>query len=451
MNKKKYWWKEYLENDKNIIRPLDGYEYPLTMSYLAVTDIFSKFNAEDFYYCAKKNLPQIGIFNYQIKYIEKHPFWYYKKFDLIKNYNFEEIKQFEENDYGKYLQKEKISKGMDNLDPEDKSIKLTYKFEIIQINDNQTILTMKTLHTNCDGRTIFNIFEFVRKVIDFILKNKDNKNIINNEVFLEKKEVKICPFGQFDNYINLDKKLYQNPPDKWLEVPLRKIIPDLEIKEKTNNEEIYYINQHYVFNYKKIQDFCKKYQISVQAMLITMMSRATRKYYNLPEETPIYNFTPCDSRQSSLANESLKKREFFCVSGALYPKSIGQGDLIKDLQYNYKSMKECIPKLENIIQIMRSSITINEETLEFKPETRMPSYSKHACTCSSNIGRVRGNLPCFSIYLDINKENSKSDYIICFDSIHTEDNLIIMCLRPNHINKEYYNIIIEEMNQIFNL
>ena len=52
----------------------------------------------------------------------------------------------------------------------------------------------------------------------------------------------------------------------------------------------------------------------------------------------------------------------------------------------------------------------------------MPTYSKHACTFSSNIGRVRGNLPCFSIYLDINKENSKRDYIICFDSIHTEDN-----------------------------
>ena len=58
-------------------------------------------------------------------------------------------------------------------------------------------------------------------------------------------------------------------------------MPDLEIDENIDKEELFYINQHFVFNYKKIQDFCKKYQISVQAMLITMLSRATRKYYTV--------------------------------------------------------------------------------------------------------------------------------------------------------------------------
>jgi hypothetical protein len=313
---------------------------------------------------------------------------------------------------------------------------------------------MKALHCTSDGRTLFNIYEYVRKIIDFIINNKDNKNLINNEIFLDKKEVKICPFGQYDNYINLDKKIFENPPEKWLEIPFRKIIPDLEIDKNTNFENIYYINQHYVFDYKKIQNFCKKYKISVQAMLITMLSRATRKFYNLSDDTPIFNYTPCDSRQSNLANDYLKNREFFCGAGALFPKSIGQGDLIKDLQYNYKSMKDCIPNLENIIQIMRSSMTINEDTLEFIPETKMPSFSTQACTCSSNIGKVNGNLPAFSICMDINKDSiktSKNDYIICFDSIHTDNDLIIMALRPNLINKKFYNIIVEEMNNIFNL
>ena len=189
-------------------------------------------------------------------------------------------------------------------------------------------------------------------------------------------------------------------------------------------------------------------------MLITMLSRATRKFYNLSNDTPIYNYTPCDSRQSILANDYLKNRDFFCGAGALFPKSIGQGDLIKDLQYNYNSMKECIPNLENIIQIMRSSMTVNKETLVFIPETKMPNFSTQACTCSSNIGKVNGNLPAFSICMDINKETiktKKNDYIICFDSIHTDKDLIIMALRPNLINKNFYNIIIEEMNNIFKM
>ena len=442
-----------MEQDKNIIRPLDGYEYPLIYNYLTVTDIFPKFNIEEFYICAQNNLPQIDIFNYQIKIIEDYPFWYYKKLELIKDLNFIEIKNLEESDYIKYLQKEKVCKGLnDNFDPEDKSIKLSYRFEICQINNKQTMIIMRASHVTSDGRTLFNIFEYVRKVIEYIINNKSigDNNLLSN-VFLEKKEVKICPFGQYDNYKNLDKKIFENPPEKWLEIPLRKIIPDLEIDEKTDKEKIYYINQHYIFDYKKINDFCNKNKVSIQSMLITMLSRATRKYYNLPEETPIYNYTPCDSRPSELAKESLKNREFFCGAGALFPKTIGQGNLIRDIQYNYNSMKECIPKLENIIQIMRSSITINKDTLEFTPETKMPSFSKQACTCSSNIGKVKGNLPAFGICIDIDKNNAKSDYIICFDSIHTEKNLIIVAIRPNFINKNYYNTIIEEMNIIFNL
>ena len=452
MKREKNWWKKYLEKDKNIIRPLDGYEYFLTISYLTATDIFPKFNIEDFYKCAQNNLPQIEIFNYQIKFIEEYPFWYKKKLELIKNVNFIEINDLEEKDYKNYLQKEKISRGINgNYDPEDKSIKLCYRFEICQINDEQTLLNMRALHATSDGRTLFNIFNYVRKIIDFIIKNKDNKNLINNEIFLEKKDAKICPFGQYDNYINLDKKLFEKPPNKWLEIPLRKIIPDLEIDENTDKENIYYVNQHYIFDYKKIQNFCKNNKISVQAMLATMLSRAIRNYYNLPDDTPIYNYTPCDSRPSNFANEYLKNRQFFCGAGALFPKSIGQGDLIKDLQYNYNSMKECIPKLENIIQIMRSSMTINKDNLEFTPETKMPSFSTQACTCSSNIGKVNGNLPAYSICMDINKDTAKNDYIVCFDSIHTENDLIIMALRPNLINQKYYNLIIEEMNNIFKL
>ena len=100
---------------------------------------------------------------------------------------------------------------------------------------------------------------------------------------------------------------------------------------------------------------------------------------------------------------------------------------------------------------MRSSLQIDKETLELNPELKMPSFSTQACTCSSNIGRVKGNLPSFSICMDINKETIKNDYIVCFDSIYTGNDLIIMALRPNFINKKYYQMIIDEMNNIFNL
>ena len=451
MIREKFWWKKYLEEDKNIIRPVDGYEYFLTFNYLGVTDIFPKFETEDFYICAQNNLPQIEIFNYQFKYIEQYPFWYRKKFELIKNINFIEINNLGETDYKKYLEKENICQGInDNFDPNDKSIKLSFRIEICQINENQTMLSLKAFHATSDGRTIFNIFDYVRKIVEFITENSNNKELIKTKIFLEKKEAKICPFGQYENYINLYKKLYEKPPEKWFEVPLKRILPDLEIDEKTDKGKIHYISQYHIFDYKKVNEFCKKYRVSVQAMLATMLSRATRKYFNLSENFPIYNYTPCDSRPSKLATEYLKNREFFCGAGALFPKSIGQGDLIKDIQYNYNSLKECIPKLENIIQIMRSSMAINDETLEMNPETKMPTFSSHSCTCSSNIGKVKGNLPCFNICMDLKKENAKKDYILCFYSVHTDKYLVILDLKPNFLNKKFYDTIIDEMNLIFN-
>ena len=264
MIREKFWWKKYLEEDKNIIRPVDGYEYFLTFNYLGVTDIFPKFETEDFYICAQNNLPQIEIFNYQFKYIKQYPFWYRKKFELIKGVNFVEINNLGETDYRKYLEKENICQGInDNFDPNDKSIKLSFRIEICQINENQTMLSLKAFHATSDGRTIFNIFDYVRKIVEFIIENKafhatsdgrtifnifdyvrkivefitensNNKELIKTKIFLEKKDAKICPFGQYENYINLYKKLYEKPPEKWFEVPLKRILPDLEIDEKTD-------------------------------------------------------------------------------------------------------------------------------------------------------------------------------------------------------------------------
>ena len=446
VEKGNYWWKKYMEVDKNIIRPFDGYEYFLTMSYLSVSDIFPKFSIDDFILCSKINLPNIEIFNYQVKFIENHPFWYKKKFEFIEGLNIIDATNSEkyEKDYMKYLLKEKPIYFIENLlDPKHNSLRLPYKFEIVQL-ENKTQLNFYSLHAMCDGRTIFTIFDNIRKIIDYIT-SVENKNLLNKEI-LQKEESPICEFGQINNYINLDKKYYEKPPDKWNEIPFQNILPKLNINAKEKN---YYQNQTFIFSYLKIQKFCKENKVSPQSMLTTMMSRSTRKYYNLPNETPIYNYTPCDSRNSIYSSDYLKNRKYFCGAGALFPKSIGQNNLIEDIIYNYNSMKDCILKLENISQIIRSSLTINKDNLKFTPEDKMPNFNKQACTCCSHIGKINGNLPIFSVNLDI-PFNCENDYTLAFHAYHNEENFFITMLRPNLFNKDFLNIILNEMNIIFN-
>jgi hypothetical protein len=359
--KEKNWWKKYLNEDKNIIRPFDGYEYFLTVSYLFISDLFPKFQYDDFIQCANLNLPNIEIFNYQVKYIENHPFWYKKQFQLIKDLNIFDLtnSNINENDYMKYLLKEHKVEFIEIFDPNDNSLLLPYKIEIIQL-EKETQLNFYSLHAMCDGRTIFNIFDYIRNIIDYITKEKNKSKL--NEKFLPIIKSELCDFGQLNNYINLDKKYYEKPPEKWNEIPHKSILPKLKIEKEKKN---YYYNKHFIFSYPKIEKFCKENKISPQSMLTTMITRSTRKYYNLSNETPIYNYTPCDSRQSNFANEYLKKRDFFCGAGALFPKTIGNDNLINEIKYNYNSMKECILNLENISQIMRSALTIDKDTLKF--------------------------------------------------------------------------------------
>jgi hypothetical protein len=443
--KEKNWWKKYMNEDKNILRPFDGYEYFLTISYLFISDIFPKFSYDDFILSANINLPNIEIFNYQVKYIENHPFWYKKEFQLIKNLNIFDLTNSEiyEKDYMKYLLKEHKVEFIEILDPNDNLLRLPYKIEIIQL-EKETQLNFYSLHAMCDGRTIFNIFDYIRKIIDYITKEENKLKL--NEKFLPIIKSQLCDFGQLNNYINLDKKYYEKPPEKWDEIPFKNILPELKIEKGKKN---YYYNKHFIFSYPKIEKFCKENKISPQSMLTTMITRSTRKYYNLPNETPIYNYTPCDSRKSNFANDYLKKREFFCGAGALFPKTLGNNNLINEIKYNYNSMKECILNLENISQIMRSALTINKDTLKFIPENKMPNFNLQSCTCSSHIGKINGKLPCFEIWLNL-PFNCENDYILAFHAYHNDEYFIINMLKPNGFNEEFLKVILNEMNIIFN-
>lgn len=441
INKEKEWWKPYLTKDKNIVRPLDGYEYFLTISFLSVSDIFPYFTIDEFITTASKNLKNISIFNYTLKYIENYPFWYKKEFKLSKNENiFEHIKNDET--YNDYIKKEKkVFFDKEYNDKEDNSLKYTFKFEITQLKNNKTQLILYAMHTMCDGRTIFNIFDYVRKIIDNIVNKKDD--LIKEELPLDE----ICDFGQFNNYKNLDKNLYEQPPKKWSEIPFINILPKINNNIKN---DYFYINKHFIYDYKPIQNFCKSNNVSVQSMITTMIARATRKFNKLNDDIPIYNYTPCDSRKNNLATEKFRHQKFFCVSGALFPFSLRKNNVLEEIKFNYNNLHTEIKNNGNIAQILRSSMTINKDNLTFTPEEKMPDFNKQACTCSSHIGKINGNSPLFGLHLNIDKSNP-DNYVLAFYCYHTEDILAITCLKPNGFNDEFMEIIENEINNIFNL
>ena len=417
-------WEKYKEKDSRIIRPMDGYESVLISMYLNIIDVFPEFSIEDFRKNAQENLSNIEFFNIGIKLIDKHPFWIINPFKM----NLKEIEWTEDEEIDVILKKEHeiITPLQKVYDEKDKDIIIPFLFEICQLKDKKIKLKFSVIHAMSDGRTIFYMFDLLKKII------KGEK--------LEKMETPICSFNQRGNFHDLNPSIYEETPKTWKEINELSILPKILKPEG-------YVTVHNIYNYPPISKFCKENNVTIQAMLIAMVTRVARKFNNLPKETPIWNYTPCDARPSKYSTEIFKNQKFFCNAGALFPCVIGQNTLLEDIQYCNKKLLESKETYDNIAQILMSGKSVDPNTLKYELPEKMPDFHKQPVTISSNIGKINGNNPL--IYLSMDCPNEF--YSFATDSYHTDEKLYMATLMPINFDKNYYNCLKEEMDLIFNI
>ena len=415
-------WEKYIQKDNRIIRPLDGYECVLIYSYLNVIDVFPKFSVEDFKKNAQENLSNIEFFNLSIKLMDNHSFWIRKPFQIY----IEEVEWSKDEEIENVLKNEEktITQFQNVHDKEEKDIIIPFLFKICQLKNNKTKLTFSVIHAMSDGRTIFYMYDLLRKII------KGEK--------LEKMETPICSFNQIGNFHDLNPSIYEKTPKTWNEINELSILPKIP-------NPVGYITIHEIYDYPPISKFCKENNVTVQAMLIAMASRACRKYNNLPKETPIWNYTPCDARPSKYSKEIFKNRKFFCNAGALFPCVIGQNTLIEDIKHCMIKLLESKETYDNLAQIFMSAKAVDPLTLKYTPPEKMPDFHKQPVVLSSNIGKINGNNPLFYVSMDCPNEF----YSFGTHCYHTEEKIYMATIMPINFDKKYYNCLKEEMDLIF--
>ena len=204
-------WEKYIQKDNRIIRPLDGYECVLIYSYLNVVDIFPKFSVEDFKKNAQENLLNIEFFNLSIKLMDNHSFWIRKPFQI----HIEEVEWSKDEEIENVLKNEEktITQFQNVHDKEEKDIIIPFLFKICQLKNNKTKLTFSVIHAMSDGRTIFYMYDLLRKII------KGEK--------LEKMETPICSFNQIGNFHDLNPSIYEKTPKTWNEINELSILPKI--------------------------------------------------------------------------------------------------------------------------------------------------------------------------------------------------------------------------------
>ena len=422
-------WEEFINKDNRIIRPLDGFEFILTSGFLYITDFFDFFDTKIFKNKCNEILPKIEPFNYSIKKMNNYMFWIKKPFKILleeKEYN--EIEEYEN-----YMKEEDkiIIPGITLIDKEENDIQLLYKFVICQLKNKKTKLILYVNHVICDGRTIFSIFDIIRKIIN-------NEKIDYNNI-----KDKLCSFGQISNFNNINKNFYEKVPNNWVKISETKLSIFPKIKPP-----IFYINKHFIYNYPPINKFAKENKVSVQAMLTAMITRAVRKYLKLDNNQIIWNNTPCDSRPSKFSTDEMKNRIFFCGASSTFPGSKGQKNLLEDIKHCYNEIKKAVNSFEHIIGILLLGNSVDpKNNFKFKMIEGFPNFSLNPITTSSNIGQVSGNKPLFGLCYDCVGEN----YSYGIYSYHTKKELFIMIIKPINYEPELDKFVLNEMDLIFKI
>ncbi|ORX84930.1 hypothetical protein BCR32DRAFT_276674 [Anaeromyces robustus] len=420
-------FEEFKKIDHRIIRPINGNEFFITSSLLNLTDFFPKFSIEDFKKRAQENLSKIKVFNYALKKINNYYFWIEKPFKI----HIQEIPWKEEEELDHYLKSEnKIILPFDPInDEEEKDVLLLYNFKICQLQkSNQTKLTFSALHPVCDGRTIFYMFDLIRKIINGETLEPDHESLPSFDL----KEI----FTNLENPSILEDG---NPPEPWNQIKPLNILPKIELP-------IQYITLHYLFDYPPIEKFCLENNITIQCMLMAMLTRATRRYKNLSKETALWVGTPFDTRSSKYASEEHKNKKFYCNTSFIFPCVQGQNSLLEDLKHCAQQLSEAKNTKDYIKHIMFGSTIIDPKTLEFKPKGMFPSGHHQAIVNGSNIGKINGNKPLFQL---VSLTPFPDAYSHVYHSYYTEETLFICSQMPFNIDKLYIDLIKEEMDKIF--
>ncbi|ORX85133.1 hypothetical protein BCR32DRAFT_265883 [Anaeromyces robustus] len=412
-------WEEYKAKDSRIVRPVNGNEIFISGVYFNLTDVFPKFSVEEFKKNAEENLPKIKAFNYYQKKIDGHLFWIEKPFKM----NIEEVEWSENEEIENHLKNEdKIIIPFKPILDEEKDVSGMYSFRVCQLKNNQTKLTFTVSHAITDGGTVFNMFNLIRKVI-------------NGET-LEKNDEALNSFSGRENFQNLDES-YEKPPQAWNEIPPLNLLPKLP-------EPIEYVTIHYIYDYAPIAKFCKENNVTVQAMLMAMMTRGIRKYKNLPKETKIWNSTGYDTRLSPFATEEYKNHHFYNNIGGLYPSVVGQNTLMEDIKHCEEAILKAKNANNNVRHLISCANVVNPQTLQLNP-VNFPNSHMQAVVNANDFGHGIGNNPLFNL----STGTMFGMYSQFYQSYYTDEKLYIANLMPINMDKAYVDTIKEEMDKIF--
>ncbi len=264
------------------------------------------------------------------------------------------------------------SKILDEVPIPNKSIEsLLWRVEISQI-ENKTKIKVSASHSIIDGRGIFDLLD----IFTLCALNKEFNEKLNNY----KNQPVLYEYGKKDWFTKefLMKDLI-NPYEK---VNLSTTILNPPIETPS-----YVINHQWNVDYPPILKFCKKHNVSPQAILMAIQNEAIRifnkgKY----DDIPIGVQFAIDCRNSIYATETFKRSLFFTYSGISVSYLHPEKDVLENIKKSALILKDSSMVNQSCESVYFIANMRNEKTGKMINTTKFPNPNCYIF--ASHIGLV---------------------------------------------------------------
>ena len=308
-----------------------------------------------------------------------------------------------------------------------------WRLYITETNDNKIRFRFSSSHSFVDGRSIFSF-------LDFFINLGQTKKF--SEDFLQAENLPLT--NSFKKKELFTKEIGENlqTPESWKKLKPYKLYPDVELPSHC-------VNTQWDFEYPPISKFNRKYNVTCQALLMTIIERAIRKYNKGKiDDLTLGVYAPVDTRQTKYANNIHKKGKFFNAEGLMIVFINKQKSIMDDIIHCKSELKKVLDTDESWVTYCYEQEFVDKEKKEMKFDDNFPMLNNSNLVFASNIGKVCVGKEDVSFHPKSNvNEYGYWTTLYCLNNGKT---LSVILVHPYNVEKELVNTIYDSVMEMIN-
>ena len=308
-----------------------------------------------------------------------------------------------------------------------------WRLYITETNDNKIRFRFSSSHSFVDGRSIFSF-------LDFFINLGQTKKF--SEDFLQAENLPLT--NSFKKKELFTKEIGENlqTPESWKKLKPYKLYPDVELPSHC-------VNTQWDFEYPPISKFNRKYNVTCQTLLMTIIERAIRKYNKGKiDDLTLGVYAPVDTRQTKYANDIHKKGKFFNAAGLMIVFINKQKSIMDDIIHCKSELKKVLDTDESWVTYCYEQEFVDKEKKEMKFDDNFPMLNNSNLVFASNIGKVCVGKEDVSFHPKSNvNEYGYWTTLYCLNNGKT---LSVILVHPYNVEKELVNTIYDSVMEMIN-